>query len=261
MKEGRDEERRARWGWTVLGSRKRCSWEATNSPLYSMHKQVQDPNYTCWTEKQEKINPFMTGTKKENLPGTVLVLTVFKQCKKAQVASDMIYITLHNFMITIWQESSRPHLFHLFVAKKEEKKKNILDKQFFSPIPKNPKKGVLQLFSVMCVYHLESECSNLKPCWCNGISEQIFTDPRLLPKPWCQNGKDSLLAGKLHRAAWPGNRCISHKCKTKIIPATLQGWLEERIKCIARYHRRHTIKTFPGGQTLFVKSRSGTWVR
>lgn len=132
MKEGRDEERRARWGWTVLGSRKRCSWEATNSPLYSMHKQVQDPNYTCWTEKQEKINSFMTGTKKENLPGTVLVLTVFKQCKKAQVASDMIYITLHNFMITIWQESSRPHLFHLFVAKKEEKKKKTFWTSSFS---------------------------------------------------------------------------------------------------------------------------------
>lgn len=70
----------------------------------------------CWVRKQKKINAFMTNTKKENLI-VLFCAYSFPVSRKAQIASETIYISLHNLTITIWQRSSRPSLLHLFAYK------------------------------------------------------------------------------------------------------------------------------------------------
>lgn len=69
-------------------------------------------------EKLEKISALTTRGKRKSAPG--FALTVFMQQGKTQIASDPIYITLHNFMITVRQRSSRPQLFRLFAARKDK---------------------------------------------------------------------------------------------------------------------------------------------
>lgn len=75
--------------------------------------------YTCRSvEKLKKISTLMTREKIKSAPG--FALTVFMQQGKTQIASDPIYITLHNFMITVRQRSSRPQLSRLFAARKDK---------------------------------------------------------------------------------------------------------------------------------------------
>lgn len=80
----------------------------------------------------------MTHKKRKSAPG--FALTVFMQQGKTQIASDPIYITLHNFMITIRQSSSRPQLFRLFAAKKD-KMGNTLGKQLPTLLLKITRRG------------------------------------------------------------------------------------------------------------------------
>lgn len=61
----------------------------------------------------------MTNTKKENLL-VPLCAHSFHVVQKTQIASDTIYITLHNLMITICQGSCSPNLFHLFASKTDK---------------------------------------------------------------------------------------------------------------------------------------------
>lgn len=131
IKEGVTEER------SVQRPMKHTGWTHATSPdtttltlaLY----------YTCRSiEKLEKISALMTQKKRKSAPG--FALTVFMQQGKTQIASDPIYITLHNFMITVRQRSSRPQLFRLLAARKD-KMGNTLGKQLPTLLSKITSRG------------------------------------------------------------------------------------------------------------------------
>lgn len=131
MKEGVNEER------SVQRPKKHTGWTHATSPHTATRMLAL--YYTCRsTEKLEKISALMTHEKRKSAPG--FALTVFMQQGKTQIASDPIYITLHNFMITIRQRSSRPQLFRLSAARKD-KMGNTLGKRLPTLLSKITRRG------------------------------------------------------------------------------------------------------------------------
>lgn len=100
------------------------------------------------------------------------MLTVSMQSRKTQIASDTIYITLHNPVITICQGSCRPNLFHLF-ASKTHKMENILDKQLSTRFVKNTRSR-FYIFSQSYVSDISSLNEVLSTY---EINKQISIDP------------------------------------------------------------------------------------
>lgn len=97
IKEGVTEERSVRGQWN-------SGWAHATGPHTTTLTLAL--YHTCRsTEKLEKISALRTHKKRKSAPG--FALTVFTQQGKTQIASDPIYITLHNFMITVRQRSSQ----------------------------------------------------------------------------------------------------------------------------------------------------------
>lgn len=180
--------------------------------------------YTC--RSVEKLDLWLA--RKENLL-LALRLTVFTQQGKTQIASDPIYITLHNFMITVRQRSSRPQLFRLFAARKD-KMGNTPGKQLLTLLSKITRRG--RWLVSASVRNIPISPILIQKLSLNFTRNQTMADTTMLGPFYNHRFQDWEYHPWLKsiHVTWFRIRHILFKCEIKMPPANLHSFSKDRVK-------------------------------